>query len=246
MVFIQCIGLSVLVEASDFLIVANAPNSIDWQYIEKKRARCKIIALDGAANAFQKVGKIPHVILGDFDSIEDPPYWGIIKVFKEIDQNTKPYFGKYNVFIVPVKNQDLTDLEKAIRYCDQCNARSITIVNAYGGRFDHELENFSLLKKYNKKNRPIFLHAPTQTLQYVQSEHQNPSKVLIKGKKGDFCGVFGCPQGIIISTQNLKYEAKNYPLKFGRSSSACNQLLGNQAFIEVVGEVLIAQPNNND
>ena len=185
-------------------------------------------------------GKNPDVVLGDFDSVEMPSMWGINATFSAIDDNSLPYMGKHGVIIVPAKNQDLTDLEKAILYCDKNGATSIDILNAHGGRMDHELGNYSLLKKYYKKDRPILIRTASQTLEFVRADVPTPVK--IRGKKKDYCGIVGFPKGKIVTMRGFLYNADSYPLEM-LGGSTCNQLSEPEAEIIVVGEVLVIHPN---
>src|ERR1700741_630380 len=79
-----------------------------------------IICADGGANHARLLGITPHIILGDFDSIEP---------------STKQHFK--NITQLLIDDQESTDLEKALRYCIEQRTLSVDIVGASGGRIDH-------------------------------------------------------------------------------------------------------------
>ncbi|MHB1220857.1 MAG: motility associated factor glycosyltransferase family protein, partial [Gammaproteobacteria bacterium] len=116
-----------------------------------------IIALDGAADRLADLNIKPHVILGDFDTINPIP-WGIQKTYSEMGEDDQPYFNQDNIHIVPAKNQQYTDLQKAIHYCNLHQAASITIICAMGGRLDHHEGNLRILRSAYRPNRSILFH----------------------------------------------------------------------------------------
>lgn len=219
-----------------YLIVANGyflPRAIILELAQGRQ----IIALDGAADRLALIGILPQIILGDFDSIKKNNVWGIQNTFDEIDQKSNSYPGKYGTTIVPAKDQDYTDLVKAIQYCDQHNAIQIDIVCAVGvDRLDHTLGNSRALRSQYKSTRTIFLHGEMQSLSFCQNE-----TIQIRGEPEEQCGVLAFPEAKF-SSQGLKYNGENFPLKFAFSESTCNQLLGHAATIQVQGEALIAHP----
>lgn len=218
-----------------YLIIANA-SSLNKNHLEHAKEGRLTIALDGAADKMKSFGIIPDIILGDFDSIQDHDYWGIKQTFTNIDVQSKPYRGRHNVLIVPAKNQDLTDLEKAIIYCDQDQVTSILIINATDERMDHTLYNTRLLRKYHKDDRPLMIRTPTATLEYIKDGITE-----ITGFPGDTCAIMAFPYGYFTS-RGLTYDVTNYPLEFGRSESVCNSLKEKTATIEITGEALVIHP----
>ena len=106
-----------------FLIVGNG-SFLASDIIQEAAQEKQIIALDGACETLARMGLMPHVILGDFDSVSDEgcQYWGIKETFHQIRDDSEPYTGHHGVKIVPAKDQLFTELMKAIRYCDENHA----------------------------------------------------------------------------------------------------------------------------
>ncbi|SHH37085.1 thiamine diphosphokinase [Thermosipho atlanticus] len=96
-----------------------------------------IIAVDGGANLLKDKGILPHVIIGDLDSI---------------DKKTLDYFKTKNIKILkfPVEKDEI-DCELAIKYAIDIGADEIEILNFDGERLDMILALFGLMKKYKHK-----------------------------------------------------------------------------------------------
>ncbi|MDP3706369.1 MAG: thiamine diphosphokinase [Legionellaceae bacterium] len=215
----------------NYVIIANGPfpnNDLIQDAIHDKR----IVALDGAANKLTSLHILPHVILGDFDSVnkKTQQYWGITQTFDELTNDSKPYLGKHDVLIVPAKMQNDTDLVKAIRYCDRQGAQSITIICATGGREDHHEGTKMALKTEYRANRLIIVHTEQQSLRYAQDE-----SIELIGDVGDYCGVIATNTGRCTS-EGLRYECNQHEF------SICNQLKASSATLRIEGQALIIMP----
>lgn len=211
----------------DFCIIANGPN-LSKKFIINAASAKQILALDGAANLLFKYSIKPDIILGDFDSINFAVqnYFGI----KPINTISNPYFGKQDVLIVPTFDQNYTDLEKAVQYCDSEYAKNIIIIGATGGREDHHEALKIVIKQNYSKLRKIVVHSKYGTMCYVEDETVN-----FHGKKGDYCGFILQNQGLVIS-EGLAYQCAGY------THSISNRMLGELASFEVVGGALLFLP----
>jgi len=210
-----------------FIIVANGQFQVR-EIIDEAIQDKIIIALDGAADRLARLSILPHIIVGDFDSI-DKKAWAIL-------ETDEPHTGRDGVLIVPWKDQNLTDLTKAIRYCDAQQAASITLVCATGNRSDHHEGTVRALRAEYKKERPILLHTEQQTLRFAKDE-----TAYLHGEIGDKCGIVALPAGSF-SSQGLEYDVNNFVLEFGFAESTCNALRTQQAVVQVQGEALLIMP----
>jgi thiamine pyrophosphokinase len=219
----------------NYVIIANGPFLVREIILEVIQNR-KIVALDGAADKLANLKINPSIILGDFDSIKPDNIWGIVKTFRDIDEESPPYPGTNGTTIVPAKDQNLTDLVKAIRYCDAHGAKSIHILCATGGRrLDHHESATRCLRSEYKPNRNIFLHSEQQTLRFARDE-----TVTFSGKIKDKCGIVAFPAGRF-SSSGLTY-GDNCLLEFGISESVCNSLKSETATVTIEGEALLLMP----
>lgn len=216
---------------SQFVIIANGP-FLDISIIQEATQNHQIIALDGAANRLHTLAVTPHVILGDFDSIDpaSQQYWGIEKTFFDLTDTDTAYLGNHNVMIVPAKNQDFTDLEKGIQYCDQHGATQIIILCATGGREDqHEAMKHCLKTNYSPQ-RPILVHSNTQTLRYAKNE-----SIVFHGVVDDYCGFVAEDQSHCTS-EGLRYACNH------ATHSFCNRMNATQATLHIKGSALLIMP----
>jgi len=93
-----------------------------------------IIAADGGANICRTCEVNPDYIVGDLDSITP--------------ENIK-HFSKSK--FIEIKEQDNTDLQKAINYAVKLNPKSIKIISAFGKRADHSLANILIFQNYSEQ-----------------------------------------------------------------------------------------------
>lgn len=90
-----------------------------------------IIGVDRGLEILEELGIIPDMIIGDFDSADAK--------LKE------KYLGAPNAIILnPIK--DATDTHMAVLEALKLNPLSIIILGATGGRLDHMMGNFALMK----------------------------------------------------------------------------------------------------
>jgi thiamine pyrophosphokinase len=229
-----------------YLLVVNSawlPSSI----IREVAANAIIVALDGAANGLAALGIMPDIILGDFDSIEEmAEVWGIKKGFSELTNEDKPYAGNFGTFIVPAKDQNFTDFQKALKFI-KYDAQHynfpvpsmIHIATSSGLRTDHELSHIFTLQKEYSSDCPIYLHREYQSLQYVSN-----TTVCMQGKHHDYCGIFGMPNATMsVKKGKLEYgDVTPYELSFIQHSSS-NRIIGDEdAYVEIEGDALIVHP----
>lgn len=201
---------------SCYLIIANGDRISTGRLFSLASDRT-IIALDGAADTLPESELFPNIILGDFDSIQT--------INRFSDAST----------ILHTPDQDFTDLEKALQYCDAKQASDIAIVCATGGRLDHHQAAIHYLKKYYKKNRPLRLHTETQIVFYALNE-----TIIHHANIGEKCGVF--PEaGSLFSTKGLLYDVKDYT-----QPSISNSFREPQVTITVEGSALLIMPRDFD
>lgn len=225
-------GYGIIPAMKDYLIIANG----DFLLPEKIQQLSKdkvIIALDGAANRLAALNIHPHIVLGDFDSTlesQDNPF-GIKKTFNELTEQETAYQGKHGVTIVPAKNQTLTDLVKAIHYCDTRQARTITLICATGGRLDHHQAAIKSLEQEYKKDRPILLINDIQQMRYLRDE-----SITVHGNPGSYCSIFPSHQARFTTT-GLLFDVIDF-----MHDSVSNVLRTDTAAISVSGGAWVVMP----
>lgn len=170
-----------------------------------------IICADGGAVFARKQDIIPHIIIGDSDSIS-----GKVTL----------YFEKKNVkFIQYPREKDFTDSELAIDYALKQGASKIVIYGLFGDRIDHMLSNIYHLSNIFIKVPCIFVEGDTE-MQFIDS------RIILVGKKGDELSLIplkGTVKGVV--TNGLYYPLKNEDLPFGTTRGISN--IFNKSVVEV-------------
>lgn len=203
----------------DFIIIANGSINKTTQLADLVHNKI-VIALDGAANYLIDCCLKIDILMGDFDSISP---------------TVKNLYQQYGVNVIDTLNQDYTDLEKSIHYCDEQQANSITIVNAQGGRMDHSIGNICFLKKYYRVDRLIQIINDDELLYYVEDQN-----IIINGYIDQLIGIMGFAECIVTSC-GLKYELNSTYLSIGGTQSISNSLNSTSATVQIAGQALIIQ-----
>ena len=202
------------------VIIANG-NIKNQNYFSKiiKQADL-IICADGGANHLKKMGILPHVIIGDFDSLSP--------------QN-KIFFEKNNLKIIKhSSDKDATDTELAADFAIEQNYNDITFIGVTGTRLDHTIANIFLLKKMAAfkikcriidDNNEIFLVT---------------DKITLTREKNSFVSIIPLTETVEgITTSGLKYQLTNAEIKSGTSLGISNQFSDETASIVLKKGILI-------
>ena len=174
------------------------------------------ICADGGSNIAARFGSIPDLIVGDLDSIK---------------RETLALFR--HVKVKKLKDQNSTDLEKALTAVIRKKCREIVVLGATGGRLDHAVGNLSALAKFSRKAHITFVD-----------------------ERGKFVAVnrsteFALPIGTIISliplsrcsgivTTGLQWNLNNESLELGVRESTSNVIVSSPVTIRVKQGALIA------
>lgn len=178
-----------------------------------------IIAADGAAIWAAKHGIHAHLICGDFDS-SDPEKLRALHPEAEI---------------IPLKDQNTGDLEKAVTLAIARGATSITILGGTGGRLDHLLANIAVLVKFHVDVPIVFEDPPLSAL--ALSNNLPPLK--LETKAGATISLIALTSETFVSTKGLKWELENQKLQLG-THGLSNVALTNEIVIHVHQGILVA------
>jgi len=188
------------------VIVASAPELEIAPYQKHIRTADLLIAADGGALPLLRAGIIPHVAIGDMDSIDAA---GLAAL--EAHGITPQRFPR---------EKDETDLELALLYAAAAGATAIDILGAMGGRWDHTLANVALLALPELRERRARLLADRQTLFLVRDA------AVLEGQAGDTISLLplaGDAHGI--TTKGLRYPLDDATLRYERARGVSNVLL---------------------
>ena len=183
---------------SRILVIGNGETpSKNFLMHQARQADC-ILATDGGANRALACGVIPHVVLGDFDSLS-------AKTKKALKETS----------FIFVDNQNNTDLEKALRYLIKQGFTSCTLAGFWGGRADFSVGNLLALARFCPKIN-LRVCSPGFTIYPLIKTTRLPSK---KGKRVSLIALKNC-KGVSLS--GLTYPLKNASVPFGSTLTLSN------------------------
>jgi thiamine pyrophosphokinase len=165
-----------------------------------------VIAADGGTFALDGWGVVPHIVIGDLDSLGPERARGL---------------ERRGVQVIEFKaDKDESDLELALRHAVSSDASEIVLLGIFGGtRFDHELANTLLLADEAYRRRAIRAVFGAVTVRAVQGGE----RLELCGRVGDLVtllAVRGDAEGV--RTAGLRYPLAGDTLRFGRSRGLSN------------------------
>lgn len=183
----------------------------------------RIIAADGGAVHARAWGWLPHVVVGDMDSLP-------------ADERARLEAAGCRLVQVPAE-KDETDLELAIRLAAQEDAREVLIFGALGGRPDQYLANVMLLVLADQ------LQVAARILDGLQE-----IRLIGDGQEAEFSGQIGDVLSLIpvggdaqgITTAGLFYPLQEGTLYFGLARGISNVFTATQARVRLRKGALLA------
>ncbi len=161
-----------------------------------------IICADGGANAAKKLGIVPHVIIGDFDSMSD-------SVGEYYLQNGKTKF-------IHLRRQSDTDFEKALKLVLKKKFLRAIVFGATGKLTDHTLGNFSIMMRYAHR-----LHLTLIDAHYMIEKINR--QIEFQTSIGERISLIPFPSASGITTEGLKFKLQNDSLSLGIREGTCNE-----------------------
>jgi len=182
-----------------------------------------IIAADGGALALERWKILPHLVVGDMDSLGQA---GVERLAKK---------GVGVAKFDPAKDE--SDLELAVAQAIAAGANEILILGALGGeRLDHEAANLLLLA--DPEYRGMHLEARRGALRVRAL--RGPGSLALAGPVGalvTLLPVNGDAAGV--TTEGLRYALRNDSLRFGRARGLSNEVTGSPASVSLEAGTLL-------
>ena len=178
-----------------------------------------VICADGGTKLALRYNIVPHVIIGDLDSI---------------DKNTKKKLESYRIkFISYPREKDYADGELAIQYAVTEGYKNLIIYGVLGDRLDHLISNINQYALLSKKLKLAVVEA--QSITYFVYDN-----ITISGSIGDEVSLIpmqmNCEK---VMTKNLKYPLTNETLFLGSTRGVSNVMQTKVAKISVKKGVLM-------
>jgi thiamine pyrophosphokinase len=181
-----------------------------------------IIAADGGGRLCRKLGLIPNVLIGDFDSL---------------DEEDLSYFSERGAEIIRFPTRkDFTDLELALLHCRSLAIQEVTIFAALGARWDQTLANLLLPAASILRGMHIRLVDGPQEVRLMREGQES----VVRGRPGDTLSLIpvgGDVQGV--TTQGLEYPLQGETLYLGATRGLSNVFLGETALVKLKEGILL-------
>lgn len=191
-----------------------------WGLIQSDAGGVAIIAADGGARHALAAGIIPHIVIGDLDSLSPA------------DQARVEAAGSQFVRFSPRKDE--TDLELALLYAARGGATEIVILGALGGRLDQTIANVLLLAM------PELASIDVRIVDGYQEAFLVRSEVIVEGQPGDIVSLI--PLGgdaVGVTADGLEWPLEEDTLRFGLARGVSNALTAERARVRVQQGMLL-------
>jgi thiamine pyrophosphokinase len=197
-------------------LISNGPIAHPQLLKEEILTHDLVVAVDGGLRYCKELAITPHLIVGDFDSV-DPA------LLKEFSQVEKRSFSP---------SKDLSDLEIALQLVHQ-RSDQMTLFGATGGRVDHTLVNLMLLTRYHQK---LSMRTETEHLWVIDKVYQGSC---FPGQVVSLLPLSGPVKGV--TSQGLRWELSDALLD-RTFFSLSNECLESRFQVSVQeGDLLISQ-----
>lgn len=185
-----------------------------------------IICADGGLKHAYKLGVLPNVALGDFDSTP-----------KEL---LKYYHQKGCKVIQYDTVKDETDTQIALEYAINQKPQRIDIFAGIGSRFDHSLANVHLLLKGLDHNIPIRILTEHNEIMVTDSSLE------VMGEQGDGISLLPLTKKVTtIHTSGLAYPIEGGVFNIGEPYGVSNYMSETKAKIEIASGLLLVMKYND-
>ncbi len=175
-----------------------------------------LIAADGGLTAVERMGLLPHLVIGDFDSLGSAP-------------------AHPNTIVLPTKKDD-TDMAAAIQLGLERGYRRFALYGGTGGRLAHTLANLQLLDGLARQGCRGFLVGDGTVATAVHNGTLDfPAHM--SGYLSLFCSS-GRAEGVTLT--GLKYPLSNTALTSHVPLGVSNEFTGVPARVCVADGVLLA------
>ncbi len=173
-----------------------------------------IIGADGGACHLRRFGIMPHLLLGDFDSISKDDY---------------EYFAGSGTEVIKYPpEKDMTDTELAIEAASQRGFRKIIIIGGLGTRMDHSLSNIFILKSMFDRGLKGIIADERNEIEII--DHT----ALLKRENGVKVTLLPLtPKVEGVTTEGLYYPLNNATLHMGSTRGVSNEFACETARVTV-------------
>lgn len=178
-----------------------------------------LIAVDGGLRAADRMSLVPHVIIGDFDTVQSD-------LLKKYETNPQVKILQLN------PEKDDTDTEAAVRYAMEQEITEIDLLGGTGNRFDHTYANMFLLKMAYEQGVRITMYTGLSKIYLICGE-KIYKKDQFFGKYISFLQFDGPALGVTL--EGFKYPLKEFDFDTRKTYrlGVSNESLGEDAKVTI-------------
>jgi len=189
-----------------------------------------IIAADGGTRHALTLGVVPHVVIGDLDSISPDELTVVEAAGSQIVRHSP--------------RKDETDLELALLHAARRGATEIVVLAALGGRLDQTIANLLLLALPELRGLDVRVVEGPQTAFLIHAGHD---AARIEGHPGDTVSLI--PLGgdaVGVTAEGLEWPLHDDTLRFGPARGVSNVLAAAEALVRVRNGLLLCIITRNE
>ena len=179
------------------------------------------VAADGGARHLEALGLLPHVIVGDLDSV-DPARLARLRAHGVAVERHPPA-------------KDATDLELAVERAVRDGATELLLLGAVGGRLDQTFANLLILAQRDWP-LPLTIAEGDQLARVLRG----PQSVTLTGPTGGYVSAVALSEEVTgVTYQGLEYPLQNATLRLGSTRGVSNALASSPARISIESGLLL-------
>lgn len=180
----------------------------------------RLVAVDGGSRHLEMLNRLPHLVIGDMDSIPAALL--------------RRYHGLGIQRLQHPPRKDATDLELALDLAFREGATQVTILGAAGGRLDHTLGNLFLLRRCLENGVLGCIEDNEQTIHLISDD------LKLTGQPGDILSLLPVtPEANGVTLAGLEYPLQDATLHFGTTQGISNIFSAHTATINLNSGLLL-------
>jgi thiamine pyrophosphokinase len=210
------------------LVVAyGEPGALDARHLAEADL---IVAADGGAGWLAAQHVTPHILVGDFDSIEAANLEALEAAGVTIERH-------------PI-DKDQSDAQLALERAVAAGADQVTIVGALAGdRLDHELSNLLMLAGSAWKSVDVRVVRDETSVRAVSGG----GRLILDGASGDIVTLLAIGDARGVTTDGLAYPLAGETLRLGESRGLSNVIASPPASVRLeAGTLLVVEIRRED
>ena len=195
-------------------VIISGGKITDYNHIKAQiKTSDTIICADSGYDHAVRMGVLPSIVVGDFDSAGEIP-------------------ADVPCLLYPSR-KDLTDTEIAVAYAREKGFREFLILAGTGSRADHSLTNILLLKSILEQGEKGMLVDEHNKIMITDSE------LRLKEPPGSIVSLIPIADCKGVTTKNLEYPLRNAEMHVGKGLGVSNIMLEDNASVSVVSGIML-------